>query len=260
MKCCIEIGNPIVAELNRDEFVVPCLRWHPELEPLKIQSLKGFKAMFTLLQNSEFATVLDSYIPDVEVSRNLTIDHLRNLELLIIRDIDEIVNVILDNNEPIDILTRITHIAVAIQLWGGNTGRNPFVKGAGFNANFSSLSYLQIIKYVIGGDIENAILTWESRNFNHFGVSFASKHISFWSKAKRAKKEYPIFDSLMAQVTLGRNNTNWRQYRLYSIGMDATVICINIPDFTVFHLERQIYNWINELTPAMDWINQRKGE
>ena len=259
MKYCVEIGDPIVAELKIDEFVVPCLEWSNDLEPLRVRTLKSFKAMFTLLQNTgAYDTILKKYAPNISDSNKINHEYMFALEQNIVKQINMVANSILDNKEPKNILDQVREIAIAIHLWGGNTGRNSFVKDGGFDKNFSPVSYLEIIKCVIVGDIEKAILIWGNGTFNHIGISFASKHVSYWSKADRAVKKYPVFDSLMAEVTLGRNGLlNWRHYRKYLEGMEATVKIVNITGFTVIHLERQIYNWINQTTPAIDWINQR---
>jgi hypothetical protein len=161
-------------------------------------------------------------------------------------------------------------IAVGIQLWGANTGRSPLVRGGGFHANFNVTAYRKIISHLllitpsnaITGcpHLQSAIKLWQSSAFHYFGVSFVTKHFSFWSQAKGMPTLLPIYDNIMAKHFMGRCvSAHWRDYVPFVENMHTTVRSINDKNpildgqYTVIQLERALFNWANKELIA-GWI------
>lgn len=135
-----------------------------------------------------------------------------------------------------------------IQLWGGFTGRNIYVKNGGFENNFNIEIYKKIVNILIVLKEENLckdlkeiqILFCQIPNI---GLSFASKHMHFWSKnANENNIELPILDSIIANGLFKSNYFNWRHYYPYVVEMRNFAYKHKT---TVGVLERELYNYFN---------------
>jgi len=101
---------------------------------------------------------------------------------------------------------------------------------------------------------------WKSVALKYFGVSFATKHFSFWSQATGMPTSLPIYDNIVANKFMGRCiSADWGDYVSYVKGMHDAVSLINAANshlggrYSVIQLERELFNWAN--TPAATgWI------
>ena len=109
-----------------------------------------------------------------------------------------------------EVMERIFHM---IQIWGGKTGRNFYVKKT--NGNFSQIKeiYKELINVCINisgltekdcKDLAKAAIEYKIPNI---GVSFITKHIRFWTYRKLGENAYPIFDSIMAKNYYGKKTS-----------------------------------------------------
>lgn len=138
-------------------------------------------------------------------------------------------------------------IFLYIQLWGGNTSRGFFTNNGGFENNFSNEYYKNGSKLSIANNIDSLSSFLQ---LNQVGISFATKHMFFWSN-----KQLPIYDNIIAMLLFGRrpgNNVNhYSQYigLLNNLGeehqMESHII------------ERSIFNWA-DTENGKKWYSIRK--
>jgi hypothetical protein len=145
----------------------------------------------------------------------------------------------------------LTKIFVWIQLWGGNSGRSPFVRGRRWPENFNLNIYSAAINFILQNDFHSALATLNRM----FGIKtpFATKHIHFWCNA-----EAPIYDSIIAAIVFGRkpNQVSAGQYQPYMDALDALIVELNNDQLTRSSIERSLFNWAN--TPlGLQWRNLR---
>ena len=281
---------PVLATLSPGQFAIPELVWSTPTAPLVLPSVKLplFQAMFTIVNARGFAHVTAAYLPKVAAAAGLVDTDINILESGILYDIERAIkgcNLKVPVS-PTD--AELTKIAVGIQLWGGITGRPPFVKGGGFLANFNVTNYRKIITRLLllssattvasCPNLAAAVPLWIGPVFPHFGVSFATKHFSFWSRGIGMPTLLPIYDSIIAEKFMGYFSINkktgrrtgaplWKHYGLHrgsvlksyvqQIHDEVAAINKSHPHlggkFTVVDLERQLFNWAN--TPAAaGWI------
>lgn len=162
--------------------------------------------------------------------------------------ITEMINDYHNNPKNVHLLIKIF---VWIQLWGGNSGRSPFVCGPGWPENFNLNIYSAAINFILLNDFHGALTTLN----NMFGIKtpFATKHIHFWSNA-----EAPIYDSIIAAIVFGRkpSQVSAGQYQLYMNALDALIVELNNNQLTRSSIERSLFNWAN--TPlGLQWRNLR---
>lgn len=132
----------------------------------------------------------------------------------------------------------LTKIFIWIQLWGGNTGRNVFVKGQGWPNNFVIKTYLEAVSQIQNQQYIAALQTLNQM----YGVStaFASKHIHFWSGG-----DAPIYDSIIAAIVFGRKQSQVRpnEYPIYISALDKLIEELNDNNVTRSSIERNLFNW-----------------
>jgi hypothetical protein len=212
-----------------------------------------------------------AYLPNVLNAQNLLPNDINVLENALLDDVRAAIAGWNTNQPPTD--AELTRIAIGIQLWGGREGRHPIIRGGGFGDNFNVKAYREIIGLLLAppalGDgftysvIEDAVNIWMGPSFRRFGVSFATKHFSFWSQAPGMPTALPIYDSIMAQSFMGYSDAQWGRYWSYVDGMREDVARINARNpqfrgaFTIIDLERQLYVWATSGAPAATAWPQR---
>lgn len=260
---------PVLATLSPGQLAIPELKWTTAPVGLALTKLGPFRAMFTTVSERGFAHVTKAYLPHVASSAHLVANDINILESRILADINKaIAGWCLKTPYPSN--SDLEKIAVGIQLWGANTGRSPFVRGGGFKAHFNVTAYRQILTHLLSispaatitgcPHLRSAIGLWKSVAFKYFGVSFATKHFSFWSQAIGMPTSLPIYDNIVANKFMGRCvSADWGDYVTYVRGMHEAVSLINAANphlggrYSVIQLERQLFNWAN--TPAAaGWI------
>ena len=270
---------PALAKLSPGQFAIPQLVWSTPTAPLVLPlvKLKLFQAMFTIVNARGFAYVTAAYLPHVAAHGDLKVTDINILESRILDDIHTAIGGLRATVPLLPTNTQLIKIAVGIQLWGGITGRPPFVKGGGFLAHFNVTNYREIITRLLllssattvasCPNLAAAVPLWIGPAFPHFGVSFATKHFSFWSRGIGMPTLLPIYDSIIAKKFMGYKAPHWNHYGLHrgsvlksyvqQIHDEVAVINKSHPHlhgkYTVVDLERQLFNWVN--TPAAaGWI------
>jgi len=114
-----------------------------------------------------------------------------------------------------DILNRINHyhnnddlgsIFHRIQIWGGMTGRNIYVKGEGFVQEHVFPHYLQLVNTclrIVDTSTKSLQLLHDTvcqfkDNVPNVGLSYTTKHLSFWLHRNLNDNALPIYDSILA--------------------------------------------------------------
>jgi hypothetical protein len=253
--------NPISTVVKYGTLAIPDLNWVASTPTLALSSGAGtLPAMFTTLEGRGFGETLKHYLPHVTSSHQISGSDLTLLETEIMRDI----NIVVSSGKPYQQHDLLPHIAVGIHFWGGNSGRNAFVRGDGFFSNCPVNDYANMVESLIsqpGGAMLPAG-HWDTvynyaANFTYIGVSFATKHISFWSKATISSIRLPILDSIIYQKFISPNDLpQWKHYVPFVKDFENVRRIVaarpGLAGITLDQMERQLFNWIN--TPAArDW-------
>ena len=110
-------------------------------------------------------------------------------------------------SQNLELLEEIFH---CVQLWGGVTGRNIYVRGKGFADNFNLISYEKLANKinVISNlrDAVKALQEFKSAN-KHINVSFITKHSRFMSARNEIFGQLPIYDSILSKNIMNKNPT-----------------------------------------------------
>ena len=104
-----------------------------------------------------------------------------------------------------------------VQLWGGVAGRNIYVRDGGFSENFRHEAYSDFAEAAASKtDLKERINRMQdaSQKIDFWGISFASKHATFWAQAAGASA-LPIYDTNIARGCLGYKTAEWRHYQDY---------------------------------------------
>lgn len=142
-----------------------------------------------------------------------------------------------------------------IQLWGGNTGRFIYVKGGGFAANFDLRAYEALAQAAASRQaaVEKIPRIQKAAgDIGFLGISFASKHASFWSQAAGTPC-LPIYDRLVAQGCFGNLAADWGFYARY---VDEMSRHAEEAGLGVATLERRAFNFFTSAAGER-WIQAR---
>ncbi len=253
--------NPISNVVKYGTLAIPDLNWVASTPTLALSNGAGtLPAMFTTIQGRGFGKTLKHYLPHVTSSHQISGGDLTLLETGIIRDI----NIVVSSGKPYQQHGLLPHIAVGIHFWGGNSGRNAFVRGDGFFSNCPVNAYANMVESLISHP-SGAMLPaghWDTvykyaANFTYIGVSFATKHISFWSKATTSSIRLPILDSIIYRKFISpKGLPQWQHYVPFVKDFENVRRIVaarpGLAGITLDQMERQLFNWIN--TPAaQDW-------
>lgn len=134
----------------------------------------------------------------------------------------------------------LTKIFIWIQLWGGNSGRAIFVRKNGWPNNFDIEVYKNGVELILKENYLDALDKFNTL----YGVStaFSTKHIHFWSKSNA-----PIYDSIIAAIIFGRDQTQIRakEYPTYLNALEELKSTLNNSEIDVSSIERNLFNWAN---------------
>lgn len=199
---------------------------------------KSIKGMLTLFKTQDIS------IGQAEFIDNQTEDY-GNATLEIEKHIGDLIKKYC--NEPnSDLLKTIFHY---IQLWGGITGRNIYVRNGGFENNFKLDYYKSIVEKIIvlkQDTLESDLKVIEEQftQIPHIGVAYGTKHIRFWSiNANKNSIQLPILDRVISIGLLNTPYCAWRHYYTYVKQMQEEAEKRNI---SITALERTLYNKLNE--------------
>ena len=209
--------------------------------------------MFTILRNHGYEHVLNRYLPGVLNSKDLVSEDINILEARILKDINAIASHCTVNfANPL-----LSQIAAGIHLWGGLAGRNAFIKGGGFKVNCPMSAYGELVSLLMTYP-KNVSLpdgNWLSiaallKSFPNIGISFLTKHFSFWSRAYLAPIQLPILDKIIFQKFIEPSRLPaWKDYVPYVNEMAAKREILakrsGLNAITISDIERQLFNLAN---------------
>lgn len=251
------LPNSMSFVLRHGDLAIPDLNWITATPSLTLTTGAGtLPAMFTTISGKGFQKVLSHYLPNVTSSSQIRGSHLSSLEAGIIRDI----NLVVSSGKPFKKNVLLQHIAIGIHFWGGNSGRNAFIRGNGFLENCPIDTYSALAEAVVFNP--SGMLppngNWQTvynfaRKFTNIGVSFATKHISFWSRAAASKTRFPILDSVIYNNFISQKGLpQWQHYvpfvRDFERIRQIVAARTGLAGITLDQMERQLFNWMN--TPA----------
>jgi hypothetical protein len=209
--------------------------------------------MFTNVLKAGYRGSLAHYLPHVTGSASLQAGDLHILETGILNDI----NTVMAAGVPCQPNPLLQHIAVGIHLWGGNTGRNAFVRDGGFALNCPLQDYAGMVELLMthpkGVPVPHG--NWRGifaklSCFRNIGVAFLTKHLAFWSRAAASPLEFPILDSVIIQTFIAPGKLpTWKDYVPYvtALQKERSIIACRpgLTGISILSMERQLFNWAN---------------
>lgn len=255
-----------VQALQRGEFALPSVNQPMNVALADTRRLRtSIGAMRTTLTHNGFAGIAD-LIPGV--GDGLLSQHMAALEAHILIQMQHYIHNQHDQNAA-----NRQSIFHMVQLWGGKTGRNIYVRDGGFAENYSDAAYQGFVGAAtamdnLPPDDRTTVLSETERPINQWAIAFATKHAQFWAIAAGAEP-LPIFDSIMARGALGIGHPNWRLYDLYRAQMlgHAAMVAAQLEPLllgpfvgrAIVHvLERYVFN-VFSTDAGRQWIKARGG-
>jgi hypothetical protein len=249
--------NPISNVVKYGTLAIPDLNWVASTPTLALSSGAGtLPAMFTTIQGRGFGKTLKHYLPHVTSSHQISGSDLTLLETEIMRDI----NIVVSSGKSYRNHDLLPHIAVGIHFWGGFAGRFAFNNGDGFLSNCPMDIYAKMAEYLIENPagVMPPSGNWPTiysyaNGLREIGVAFATKHISFWSKAALSGIRLPILDRRIYQKFISpKGLPQWKHYVPFVEDFENVRRIVatrpGLAGITLDQMERQLFNWIN--TPA----------
>lgn len=242
--------HPVSALLPYGHLAIPDLAWLAPTPPLALTNTQSIQSMFTLLRNRGHAATLAHYLPNVGAANAITQAEIVTLESNILEKITEVIAGGLPYN-PVD----LTHIAIGIHLWGGNTGRGPFVRGGGFVTNFPIQVYSNIVDLIVNQPPAHPVMgNWDAivahqHHFYGLGISFFTKHLSFWSRMSPYSIRFPILDKFIKNKFIHPTiPPKWNDYPHYLEELNADLVLLRgragLGMMSIHSMERQLFNFI----------------
>ncbi len=213
---------------------------------------KSIKKINTILSKADYLSALLSRV-DPELSD--IAKQVLGLETAIIE------GVVQYSKEPTDKLMRC--IFHSIQFWGGGEGRRIYVRP-------KKSTYSETFKHNFGsGDdykklIEKILKENESREYKlkdlekctdsigNWGLSFASKHMNFISKAVQSSNvpRWYVFDSIISTACFGEPAPVWKSYATYCQELENQAKKQGV---TGDEFERALFNYLQEDPVGQLW-------
>lgn len=247
-KLIFNLKNEIneVEKLKKRQFAIPKLDWEN-----KVPFLVGKNTLAQMITNMSkygFENIIKSVRK--KINEEITVS---SIELLIEKEIKNYLE-----NQSTEKLIFIFHL---IQIWGGNTGRMFYFKGA--KVDFIEYKNLitSVLKFSSPTEIISELKNFvNSKNTKYLNIAFATKHISLWQRfGTEFKNPLPIYDSIIAKNIMGvvthnrkKNswsgftNNDWISLELYWENMINVSQMENTSTATI---ERQIFNFFRD----KDW-------
>jgi hypothetical protein len=194
-------------------------------------TLKGAYSIITKYINPEIFDVLKWDVHGDIEWQNLMLEKISN-------EITQMIDLFRSNENARtdDFLKRIF---IWIQLWGGITGRRPFVKNSAFYETFQTDIYRKSIDFILNDNFTLALTNLNQ--LKGIQTAFATKHIYFWSQ-----KKAPILDRLIANIIFGKSIPLEKDYKRYYDSLNTALTSLpNSADLTISDFERCLFNWAN---------------
>ena len=245
----ININNlPVIKALAKRDFALPTMVGNSNLLLANTPRLRSsITGMQTIMSNVGLGRI--AALMNVPANNNLP-QQMQVLEQSILNEM----RTYIPNPNPV-LLVEIFHM---VQLWGGITGRNIYVRDGGFAANWNATAYQNFVAASItppagpGPNPRVALLRAAADQIDQFGVAFATKHARFWAQAANVQP-LPIFDRIMALGSMGIK-PGWNDYGRYTAEMAAHAQQART---NVATLERDAFAQFDTL-PGKEWLKARR--
>ena len=251
-----EAENKSILDLKDGELCFPDLSYTEAIEPLtpSTRLSQSIRAMCSNLEESRFFKIAQRIGCGNEreaLADSAIAAKIRDLEESIKSQIKEIAS---EGTYPKDGVEEVFHL---IQLWGGNTGRNIYVKKNGFEENWSFEAYQQIAKICTACKSQELpqvlkCLEEQMEHIEHWGLAFASKHYSFWNRNCETPR-LAIFDSILCKGLFGKKTPNFKLYIKYLAALSKFADEHRIQ---IHNVERSLFNYFNS-NHGVVWIALR---
>jgi uncharacterized protein (DUF1697 family) len=257
----LKLNDPRIQNLQKGEYAIPSLIWNANH-----QELGGYrftvKARATSMRINGYGYILNNF----DVSPTTP----NEIEPVIMEKLNGI-NIENDNN-----LEEIYHL---IQLWGGNSSRDSYLRYAKKFRSKLLENYKELVSKVINKNCKIEEITEACKKFSDatygINISFITKHLRFWQKAFEFNNPLPIYDEIMAEYSMGKKTTNneWKDLKIYWENMliSAQEIKENneFENFSTWELERQLFiffqdnpknsGWSRTITKTKEKISKTKS-
>lgn len=158
---------------------------------------KGPRSMITLLTNRELINRED--LGGIRDMGTLKEDILRRIETY---------------HDGEDLMT-IFHL---IQIWGGSSGRNIYIRGGGFCPERVIPHYTALVQTCLAVEditedsMQQLVLAIHQfdQNVNNIGIAFITKHVHFWLRRNLGCDALPIYDSVMAHHIMHQRSVRYQ--------------------------------------------------
>lgn len=246
--------RPVSSACAYGRLAIPDLPWVVGAPALVLTKVDSFRGMFTCVRNAGHTSTLTRYLPRVNHSGALIAADINRLENLILTDIASVVA----GGPPYAAHPLLPHIAVGIHLWGGRMGRGAFhPRHGGFFACFPLPVYSTIVGLILShpagvplpGGNWPAILVAKA-GLKEIGVSFLTKHLSFWTRAGGVSIQLPILDNVVKKTFIDPHRPpHWNDYVPFvnQLSTDRTTLALRpgLGAISITDMERQLFNWAN---------------
>lgn len=237
-----------IQALQPGQFALPSLDWHAHQALEDSPRLrKSIACIRTILINHGFRSVADHL--DVDDNKPWP-TRMEELQCRIITRMRDYLA-----HPSMTVLMEVFHL---VQLWGGASGRNIYVRGGGFEQNYNSQAYKQFALAASsrGETVERRIeiMNRAADQISNWGPSFATKHSRFWAEAAGATA-MPIYDRNIARGCLGYRWVRWSDYREYVQHLAAVA---GKGDVVINQLERLAFNFFSS-PEGQEWLEFRTG-
>jgi hypothetical protein len=213
----------------------------------------SIKKIYTILSDTGYCSALLSCV-DPQSSK--IAEQVSTLESAIIKGVAEY-----HRYQNHELLMRIFH---SIQFWGGGEGRSIYVRpkeegtySGRFRHNFGSgANYKKLIERILkeNESREDKLKDLEqcTDSIKNWGLSFASKHMNFISKAVQPCNvpRWYVFDSIISMACFGEPTPVWKSYVIYCHELENHAKKRGV---TGDQFERALFNYFQEDPVGQLW-------
>ena len=179
-----------------------------DLTEAAVLSVKQMRKNMLNNGGDKIKAIIQEYLPN----ENISIKEIRSLE--------ERINKKVKKYELTRNANQLEEIFHLIHLWGGNTGRNIYVMGGGFNKNIKISSYKKLIDTAIDfsgiDELVNQISIFKTKSSN-ICTPFITKHTRFFSQRNKLLPFLPIYDSLLSEGLMQKWSNKYKKYKKLNI-------------------------------------------
>lgn len=189
------------------------------------------------LEGDKKPTTMINFLSDKRFDREWVknVNSLWDLEILILESIEEYAD-----NKSDDLLLKIFHL---IEIWGGYSGRSVYLDyEEGFDWDNIRGNYKNIVDVCLNiCSFDNETLkkvyhAIKEYKIAHIGMSFATKHVRFWTYHRLGHNMLPIYDKKMVNYYKKKSGGKYNVLNYWKWMRD------NRQDKSLAKMEREIYN------------------